>query len=333
MFSAVTLSRSPPRAETTMIATDERSRIWRHSSKPSTSGSIRSSSTMSGSSVSSSCMARTPSVETTVSKPLIARLDRIRSTMLGSSSTRSARVFAQPSATAGPRPLTDRGPCPVAICRVVIRSVAIRLLVVARPGLDGARRDLGGPAARRGRHLDREMDPELRPLPWLLQLDAAAVSIDDALGYGQPEPGARGGRPAPPHRLEGRAGDLAGHPDAIVDHADHDPALTGPGGADAHPGAGRIVADRVVQQVDEDLLQAVMVGPHDRQRRITGHLDHGGAGRGQACDGRVKHQANMTPVPLQAEDPRLDGGEVEEVSHEAPQPRGLRRDPVQEPLL
>src|SRR5215469_4354492 len=219
-----------------MIATDERSRIWRHSSKPSTSGSIRSSSTMSGSSVSSSCMARTPSVETTVSKPLIARLDRIRSTMLGSSSTTSARVVAMRSGTADPCPLTDRGLCPM-----VIRSVAIRLLVVARPGLDGARRELGRPAARRGRHLDREMDTELRPLPSLRQLDAAAVSIDDALGYGQPEPGARGGRPAPPHRLEGRAGDLAGHPDAIVDHADRDPALTGPGGADAHPGAGRIV--------------------------------------------------------------------------------------------
>src|SRR5260370_7818701 len=93
MLSAVTLSRSPPRADTTMMATGERSRICRHSSKPSTSGSIRSSRTMSGSSVSSSCRARIPSTETTVSKPRTARFDLIRSTMLGSSSTTSARVF------------------------------------------------------------------------------------------------------------------------------------------------------------------------------------------------------------------------------------------------
>ena len=38
-----------------MMATADRSRIWRHSSNPSASGSIRSSRTMSGSSVSSSC--------------------------------------------------------------------------------------------------------------------------------------------------------------------------------------------------------------------------------------------------------------------------------------
>ena len=42
------MSCSPPRAETTMIPTAERSRICRQSSKPSTSGSIRSSRTMSG---------------------------------------------------------------------------------------------------------------------------------------------------------------------------------------------------------------------------------------------------------------------------------------------
>src|SRR5260221_4995615 len=279
-----------------MIATDERSRIWRHSSKPSTSGSIRSSSTMSGSSVSSSCMARTPSAETTVSKPLMARLDRIRSTMLGSSSTTSARVLAVPSRIAGPRPLTGRRPRPVVIRPVMIRPLVIRPVVtgpvvtgpvvtgpvvtgpvvirpvmIARPGLGGARRERGGPAARRGRHLDREMDLEQRPLPGLLQLDAAAVRLHDSLGYGQPEPGPGGGR-ASPHRLECRAGDLGWHPDAVIEHTDRDPALPGPGDADAHPGAGRIVADRVVQQIDEDLLQPVMVGPYDRQGRIAGYL-------------------------------------------------------------
>src|SRR5258708_6112770 len=232
-----------------MIATDERSRIWRHSSKPSTSGSIRSSSTMSGSSVSSSCMARTPSAETTVSKPLMARLDRIRATMLGSSSTTSARVLAVPSRIAGPRPLTGRRPRPV-----VIRPGMIRPLVIRPVGT--------GPVV---------------PLP------------------------------------------VAARP--------------GAGGADGRRGAGRIVAEGVVQQVDEDLLQAVMVGPHDGQGRIAGYLDHGGARRGQARDGRVKHQPDVAPVPLQAQDPGLYGGEVEEVAPQAPQPRRPRPDPVPEPPL
>src|SRR3984957_15395978 len=93
MCKAVTLSRSPPRADTTMIATGERSLICRHRSNPSTSGSIRSSSTMSGSSVSSSCSAFLPSTDTTVSKPRTARFALIRSTMLGSSSTRRAHVL------------------------------------------------------------------------------------------------------------------------------------------------------------------------------------------------------------------------------------------------
>src|ERR1700733_10019115 len=92
MLSAVTLSRSPPRADTTMMATAERSRSSRHSSKPSTSGSMRSSSTMSGCSVSSSASALLPSPDTHVSKPRTARLDLMRSTMLGSSSTMSTRV-------------------------------------------------------------------------------------------------------------------------------------------------------------------------------------------------------------------------------------------------
>src|SRR5579862_1782343 len=48
---------------------------------------------MSGSSVSSSWSARMPSTDTMVSKPRTARLDRIRSTMLGSSSTTRAQVL------------------------------------------------------------------------------------------------------------------------------------------------------------------------------------------------------------------------------------------------
>src|SRR6185437_7002469 len=82
-----------------MIATLDRSRIWLHSSNPSTPGSIRSSSTMSGSSVSSSVRTLLPSTDTSVSKPRTARFDRIRSTMFGSSSTMSTRVGVAGSVT------------------------------------------------------------------------------------------------------------------------------------------------------------------------------------------------------------------------------------------
>ena len=91
MFSAVTLSRSPPLADTTMIATGDRSRIWRHSSNPSASGSIRSSSTMSGCSASSRSSTRLPA-DTTVANPRTARFERIKSTMFGSSSMMSTFV-------------------------------------------------------------------------------------------------------------------------------------------------------------------------------------------------------------------------------------------------
>ena len=92
MFSAVTLSRSPPRADTTMMATLERSRICLHSSNPSASGSMRSSSTMSGCSRSSSASALLPSDDTSVSNPRTARFALMRSTMFGSSSMISTLV-------------------------------------------------------------------------------------------------------------------------------------------------------------------------------------------------------------------------------------------------
>src|ERR1700732_2792504 len=155
MCRAVTLSRSPPRAETTMMATGERSRIWRHRSKPSASGSIRSSRTMSGSSVSSSCKARMPSTLTMVSKPRTARLDRIRSTMLGSSSTTRAQVLR-------------------------VSSVIVTVVVPSVRG-QPPRVDLG---------LDGQVDAEAGALGQRDQLDPAAVGLHDPLGDGQAEAGA-----------------------------------------------------------------------------------------------------------------------------------------------
>src|SRR5580692_2353030 len=208
MCRAVTLSRSPPRAETTMIATGERSRIWRHRSKPSASGSIKSSRTMSGSSVSSSCRARMPSTLTMVSKPRTARLDRIRSTMLGSSSTTRAQVLRVSSV----------------IVTVVVPSVR------------------GHPACV-DRGLDRQVDLEAGALGQRGQLDPAAVGLHDSLGDGQAEAGAGAlalaiagaavagaavagvvltvVRRRTPSGLERGGHQFGRHADAVVPHADH----------------------------------------------------------------------------------------------------------------
>src|ERR1700760_1451884 len=253
MLSAVTLSRSPPRADTTMMPTSERSRIWRHSSNPSASGSIRSSSTMSGSSVSSSLSTRMPSWETTVSNPRTARLDRIRSTMFGSSSTTRTRVLAVAS--------------------------GIVLLFGVGPARDQGQRSgtgVGGILLGVG----RQIYPELGALVQPLQLDPAVVGVDDALRDGQAQPGPAGPGPAAAAGFERCGGQLVGDAGAVVADADHH---LGPGrlGRDPDPGAGRVVTDRVVDQVDEDLFQPIVVGPDHRQVRVTLNGDRGPAGGGQ----------------------------------------------------
>src|ERR1700761_2656923 len=235
MLSAVTLSRSPPRADTTMIPTSDRSRICRQSSKPSASGSIRSSSTMSGSWVSSSLSTRMPSWDTTVSNPRTARLDRIRSTMLGSSSTTRTRVLA-------------------------VVSGIVFLSGRSSPGHQDQRP--GGALARVPGHVGGQADPEPGPPRQPHQLDPALVGLGDALGDGQAEPGPAGPGPAPAARLERRGRHLVGNAGSVVGHADHDLG-TGRLGGDPDPGPGRVVADRVVDEVDEDLFQPVMVGPDD----------------------------------------------------------------------
>src|SRR6516165_12745250 len=154
-----------------MIATEDRSRIRRQSSKPSISGSIRSSSTMSGDSVSSSRSARSPSADTTLSKPRTARLDLIRSTMFGSSSTTSARVFL--------------------VFSVMAAQSLPGFLGLARQSHGFAAEAVPVPVVGAGTvaGLHRQADAEARAAGRAAQFDAAAVRLDDGLGDGQPEPG------------------------------------------------------------------------------------------------------------------------------------------------
>src|SRR5215468_2492716 len=263
MLSAVTLSRSPPRADTTMMATDERSRICRHSSKPSTSGSMRSSSTMSGCSVSSRASALLPSVDTNVSKPRTARLDLIRSTMLGSSSTMSTRVGIDSSVTRIPllrQPLLHRKRDPEAGAP----GHLLKLHPAAVRGHDPAGDGQAEPRARHAR-------------------------------AGPSRAGSAG-------RLRGAARDFWRHAVAVVGHLHRHHSGTGDLRRHLNPGLRRVVPERVAKQVDEDLLKAVMVGPDGRQAGGALDLYPRHAARRQAGDRGVEHQRDIAPVALQPED-------------------------------
>ena len=102
---------------------------------------------------------------------------------------------------------------------------------------------------------------------------------------------------------------------------------------DHHPGAGRVVADRVGQQVHEHLLQTVVVGPDRRQVGRAPHADQQRPRRRQARDRGVEDQRDVTPIPLQLQDAGLDRGKAQQVVHEPAEPGRLGRDPGQEPLL
>ena len=131
----------------------------------------------------------------------------------------------------------------------------------------------------------------------------------------------------------GAAARSGGSPRPSSRHADHDLAIPAGPAVDAHPRPGRVVAERVVEQVHEHLLEAVVVGPDGGSAgwQVTSTID---ARRlGQAGDRRLEHQRDLAPVVLQPQDRGLDRGEVEQVVDESAQPRRLGCDPAQEPVL
>jgi len=80
------------------------------------------------------------------------------------------------------------------------------------------------------------------------------------------------------------------------------------------------VADRIVHEVEEDLLESVVVGPDHRNVLVHTHGHRGTCGRIQTVSRRLQQQAEVTPVPLQPQDPGLDRGVVEQVLHQPAQP-------------
>src|SRR5208282_3159619 len=105
-----------------------------------------------------------------VSKPRTARLDRIRSTMLGSSSTTRAQVLRTSSVIT------------VTCSPEILRIVCAAWMVWSAGsgcGLDGLQ-DLG---------LDGQVHAEAGALGQRCQLEPAAVGLHDALRDGQAQPG------------------------------------------------------------------------------------------------------------------------------------------------
>ena len=140
-------------------------------------------------------------------------------------------------------------------------------------------------------------------------------------------------RVAPAGRLGDGAGQLGRQPLAVVGDPDGDVVVAGRLGGDDHPGLRRVVGEGVADQVHEDLLEPVVVGPDRGQAGRRLDLDQRrGLGR-QHRDGGVEHQRDVAPVALQPEHARLDRGEVEQVVDEAAEPGRLGRDAGQEPLL
>ena len=169
-----------------------------------------------------------------MSKPRTARLDRIRSTMLGSSSTTRAQVLRRPQSS----PSCVRSPRSLPACGS------------AAPGPV----DLG---------LDRQDTLKQVPLGSTASSirPPCACTMPVAMDRPRPAPGVARGRRA---GSNGAAASSGGRPGAVVEHADDHLGRPGLG---RHPDlrSRRVVAERVVQQVHEDLLHPVVVGPHHRQ--------------------------------------------------------------------
>ncbi len=333
---------------------------------------------MSGASVSSSWSARAPSADTIVSNPRTDRLDRIRSTMFGSSSTSRARVLATPSditirphprcrRAAGHRPYRPDGrhgrhgrggpgaaggrapvpgplphfgilpeggavggqarrrvrpPCAIRPAGPSAVPLAARTaptagsarsglaaLGVARSGVaplglapsgvtpSGVARSGPVPSGVTPSGLAPSGLAPSRLAPSARPLARPGASTGSRISKLAPSGGRRGRirppcattipwaidspRPAPalaecPRRFgsNGAVARSGGSPEP----SSLTPITTSPprpgSGRDADPGPGRVVPDRVVEQVDEHLFQPVMVGPDGRQRVVAGDLDH-----------------------------------------------------------
>src|SRR5262245_21758703 len=209
----MTLSRSSPRADSTMMGTALHSRIRLMTSRPSMSGRPRSRITTSGWRVADAPSASAP---VSASKSLYPWLP---------SAARKKRRMATSSST-----------------RRIVGS---------------------GTSRNRGDLREGQGEEEGHAAPGqVVGPDVAAVSLDDGLADGEPQPGAAGGVGRDAIEPLEDAGLFARRqPGTAVGHLDGD-RLVGGRGDDADGAVGRGVLDGVVEQVDQDLLDEHVIHEH-----------------------------------------------------------------------
>ena len=219
-----------------------------------------------------------------MSKPRTARLERIRSTMLGSSSTIRTRV---------------RG------ASAVVASAAQTSTVL------GAAPCAGRPSSgcSTGRRIAKRVPGRAR-----LELDLPAVGLDDAARDRQAEAGARGRRCAARRRPAQRRGDVVA---ACRRRRRSTLTTTSPSPLvarlDAHARPRRVVAEGVLEQVDEDLLEPVVVGPdrpaaRARSSTVTRAASAGGRQAIAASSTSVRSHQSGAAAASRTRSPRSRAG-------------------------
>ena len=164
------------------------------------------------------------------------------------------------------------------------------------------------------------------------QRDGPPMGFDDPAGNRQAEPGTSGFRAATALGVEEGGSYVIGHATTVI--ADRDRHAR-PVSERAHPhlGALWVVPQRIVHQVEQHLLHAVVVRPDRREPGTVLKHDSLPVERWKAGHGGVDHNAKVAPVAMEPEDPRLDGREVQEVFDQTAEPGRLSGDAGEELLL
>ncbi len=184
---------------------------------------------------------------------------------------------------------------------------------------------LGG--ERRGVHLDpfRKVGHDVAA-DTVVDVNGAAVELDDLLGDGQAQPGAAvvGGpaRVQTREALERPRPVLGRDPRPLVAHPQPD-ALSPGRGRQHHQPSGGAVPHRVVQQVGEDLREQVGIGAHAQPLRDLAARHHPLPGHDGLPQGLLAQLAQLDVLTLDQPGPGLQAGQVEQLRDQPAQPLGL----------
>src|SRR2546428_606711 len=169
-----------------------------------------------------------------------------------------------------------------------------------------------------------------------LDVDHAAVSLDQRLDDGEPETGAadRAGRGSPIIRLEDPRERVARNAGGAVEYRDLD-HRAGAAGTQPHLAAGRRVFHGVGDEVGQDALEGVRVGVHWRQRGRAIHDDRVRDAAAEEVGGRDERGLHRHRHAVERRlETALNAREIEQVADDPPEARRLgAHDPGHPPHL